>query len=167
MYRSRFSLEGDSLSIELEGDFESQEILDLIEFYKSKGYNKITSDYEKLTLTKETEGNTQIKEIEDLRFDIKRHQEYHKEKNKEIERLEQQIQKILNDKTTTLEQYDAFIKLNESNNQYRTKLTALQKEAGDNFFDIKEKDREIKDLKEKIKKMKEVFLKRLNEEPKE
>lgn len=164
MHRSRFSLEGDSACVELFGNFESAELLDLIEFYKSKGYNKISTEYETLMMSKESEGNRQVKEIEDLKFDIQRQQEYLLEKDKEIGKLELKIQKILNAKQTTLEQFDAFIELKESYNKCLTNLSDMQRTINENNLQIRENDRIIKELRAKMEKMKEIYIKKVNEE---
>ena len=90
-----YTIEKNYETITIQGELATDEAIKLMEFYKNSGYNKVTSDYETLYLTKESEENIYINQIKEAESVISRKVAIIDDLVKEIEKLQKKHKKAL------------------------------------------------------------------------
>lgn len=114
-----YTIEKNYETITIQGELATDEAIKLMEFYKNLGYNKVTSDYEILYLTKESEENIYIKQIKEAEFEISIKVAIINDLTKEIEKLQRKQKKDMSE-------WEEYITLSIANERVTKNYNALK-----------------------------------------
>lgn len=156
-----YNIESEYNKVSITGELETHEALEIIEFYKKLGYNRVTHHCDGILLSKENEDDLHTKEIEALKYAFSCSSEFFRVTSEKLERDYNALKKKMH---KNMYEWDEFIALNKHYEVIQDNLKRVTEEKNNVFRENLTLNSEIKYLKEALTKTKKMYFEKFNEE---
>jgi hypothetical protein len=144
-----YTIEKNYETITIQGELATNEAIKLMEFYKNLGYNKVTSDYEILYLTKESEENIYIKQIKEAEGVISNKVAIIDDLVKEIEKLQKKHKKDMSEWPEFIVLTNAYESVSKNYNSLKDQMNKKYLECINYEKELVMANKTISNLKQK------------------